>query len=66
MAADGPGSRPPSLMMRPSGSVTSSVPRLSLEPKPSASRTRRGKSESTVSTLSGVTEINADMYRPIE
>jgi len=66
MAADGPGSRPPSLMMRPSGSVTSSVPRRSREPKPSASRTTRGRSESTVSTLSGVTEINADMDGPIQ
>src|ERR1700722_20881413 len=63
MAADGPGSMQPSRSVRPSESVTSSVPRRSLDRNPNASRTRRGKSDSTVSTLAGVTEINSDMIR---
>src|SRR5882672_422826 len=63
MAADGPGSMAPSRRSRQSGRVTSRVPRRSFEPKPKARRTTRGRSESTVSTLSGVTDINADIYR---
>src|ERR1700747_1861483 len=48
-------------MIRPSGRITSSVPRFSREPKASARRTRRGRSARTVSTLSGVTGIAFDI-----
>ena len=44
---------PPSRTTRPSGRVTSSVPRRSFEPKPSASRTRRGRSASTLLDIVG-------------
>ena len=57
----GPASVPPSGSVRPSGRVTSSVPRLNLEPKPSASRTALGRSGTTESTVSGVTQIKADI-----
>src|SRR6185436_15973594 len=64
MAAAGPGALPPSRTTRPSANVTSSVPCLSFEPKPSASRTRRGNSGNVASTVSDVTEINSDMCDP--
>ena len=66
IAADGPGSMPPRRSLRPSGSVTSSVPRRNLDPNLNASRTRRGRSESTASTLAGVTEMRSDMGRSVD
>ena len=55
---------PPIRRVRPSGSVMSSVPRRSLEAKPNASRTTRGKSASTVSTVAGVTQIRGRHRQP--
>src|SRR3989442_10018292 len=64
MAAAGPVPLRPNRTVRPSASVTSSVPCCSFEPKPSASRTRRGNSGNVACTVSDVTEINSDMGDP--
>src|SRR5258708_3443379 len=64
MAATGPGPLPPSLTVRPSGKVISSMPCRSCATKPSVNRTTRGNSGSTASTVSDVTEINSDMGDP--
>src|SRR6476659_7248117 len=64
MAAAGPGPMPPSRTIRPSANVTSSVPCCSFEPTRSASRTMRGNSGNTASTVSDETEINSGMGDP--
>ena len=65
IAAEGPGSTPPRRIRRPSGNVTSSVPRRNFEPNRIASCAARGKSGNCVSTFSGVTRITSGMGRPI-
>ncbi len=59
IAAAGPGSMPPNRTWRPSGRVTSRVPRRNRDANPKASRVSRGRSGKVWVMLSGVRTIGS-------